>query len=357
MPNCSNDLVTLTRSQMGILLQSLGIGMGAVYLTENMGQLEAIFSYPEHHALLLPRAVGEVTDIQHLQKTLLPQGSLILPLLYQDNVLLGFLTIGGGKRDWEEADLALIRKVVSTISIAVALDRRNQMLYQQQQEFLARFIHQLRNPLSAIRTFAQLLWRRLGHDQTNQGLAGQIVQETLHLQELLGAGEMPYPLLLSGDAPKLLPATESIDPLPIIQSVSAHGQAIATTRNLRFTTHVPEDLPTIFGEERALREVLHNLVDNALKYTPVGGTIHLGTAVTPTHLQIRVQDTGIGISTPDLEQIFTSGFRGEQAHDGVAGSGLGLAIVKDLIQRLGGSIDVHSQVGVGSEFVVSLPLA
>jgi signal transduction histidine kinase len=341
---------------MGILLQSLGIGMGAVYLTENMGQLQAIFSYPDHYSLLLPSAGGEVMDIQHLQKNLLPQDSLILPLLYE-NVLLGFLTISRGKRDWEEADLALIKKVVSTISIAVALDRRNQMLYQQQKDFLARFIHQLSNPLSAIRTFAQLLWRRLGNDLNNQTIAGQIVQETIHLQELLGSGEVDYPLLLSGDVPKLLPATASIDPLPILYQVSAHAQAIAQTRNLQFTLDIPDRLPLIFGDEQALREVLHNLVDNALKYTPDGGMVQIGAVVVDSHLQITVQDTGVGIPESDLDKIFTERWRGEQTHDSIAGSGLGLAIVKDLLQRMGGSIAVDSQVGKGSKFVVSVPLS
>jgi signal transduction histidine kinase len=341
---------------MGILLQSLGIGMGAVYLTENMGQLQAIFSYPDHYPLLLPSAEGQMVDMQHLHQTLLPQGSIILPLLY-DNVWLGFLTIGKGKREWEEADLALIKQVVHTISIAVALDRRNQVLYQQQKDFLARFIHQLRNPLSAIRTFAQLLWRRLADDPPNQEIAGQIVQETIHLQELLGAGSGTYPLLLGSDTPKLLPASASIDPLPILHRVCAHAQAIAPTRNLQFTADLPDRLPPICGEEQALREVLHNLVDNALKYTPEGGRVQISTKVLEQRLEITVQDTGLGIPDADLDNIFTAGWRGAHTAQTTSGSGLGLAIVKDLVQGMGGMIGVHSQVGQGSAFVVSLPLA
>ncbi len=359
MLNASPDLIALTRSQMGILMQSLGVAMATVYLAEEVGnglapKLLEIFAYPDH-ALPDNTPAGDSTSLSKPQV-------ILLPLVY-DNHLLGFLRLGREQPPWSEQDLALIGQVVNTLAIAFALDRRNQLLYQQQQDFLARFLHQVRNPLSAIRTFAQLLWRRLRQDQRNQELSQAILQEVQHLQELFLAVETPQPFLLAQSHPsnKLLPAGKlAVQPTqlqPILEAVCHHAEAIASDRQLHFSADIPPHLPAVLGNASAIREVLANLIDNALKYTPQGGKVHLAVALAPPHLSLTVADSGVGIPEADLPHLFTAGFRGQQATGEIAGSGLGLAIARDLVQQMGGTITVQSQVGQGSQFVVQLPLA
>jgi signal transduction histidine kinase len=342
---------------MGILLQSLGIGMGAVYLAEEVSgsapHLQEIFAYPDPHQLILPYPSWGEVGITHHER-------MVLPLLYE-NTLLGFLMIGRGSGEWTEGDLALIGKVATTLTIAVALDQRQHQLYQQQRDFLARLFHQLRNPLTAIRTFAQLLWRRLAGDSRNQPLAEHILTETAHLQDLLSMAELPRPFLLGAvHAPKLLPAADltltTVDIVPIVQQLARKAETIARERQLHFQVDMAE-VPPVVANQEALREVLSNLLDNALKYTPPSGSVQLSVLSQNDRVQISIADTGIGIPPADRERLFTPYFRGQQANGQIEGTGLGLAIVADLVKQMAGTIDVESAVGQGSKFTVSLAVS
>jgi len=365
MLTATPDLIALTRSQMGILMQSLGIGMATVYLAEEVGndlapKLLEVFVYPDH---LLP-SNAPAGDHSSETASLAKMQMMLLPLVYENHIL-GFLRLGREQPEWSEQDLALIGQVVNTLAIAFALDRRNQLLYQHQQDFMARLLHQVRNPLSAIRTFAQLLWRRLKQDQRNQELSQGILQEAQHLQELFLLAETPQPSLLAQPADtlshKLLPAGKlTVQPTqlqPILESVAHNASAIADLRQINFTAELPDTLPPVLTNASAIREVLTNLLDNALKYTPAGGRVNLAVAEGDNHLTITVADSGVGIPPADLEHLFTPGFRGHQAHGAIAGSGLGLAIARDLVQQMGGDISVQSQLGEGSQFVVQIPIA
>jgi len=365
MLTATPDLIALTRSQMGILMQSLSISMATVYLAEEVGnglapKLQEVFVYPDHLLPSNPAAWDSIDATASLAK---PQ-VMLLPLVY-DNHILGFLRLGREQPEWSEQDLALIGQVVNTLAIAFALDRRNQLLYQHHQDFVARLLHQVRNPLTAIRTFAQLLWRRLKQDQRNQELSQGILQEAQHLQELFLLAETHQPFLLAQPehplSHKLLPAGKlAVQPTqlqPILQGVAHNASAIAAVRQIDFTTDIPADLPPVPANASAIREVLTNLIDNALKYTPAGGKVHLGAAVSDNSLRITVADSGVGIPSADLEHLFTPGFRGHQAQGAIAGSGLGLAIARDLVRQMGGDISVQSQLGEGSQFVVQLPMA
>ena len=363
MPTATPDLIALTRAQMGILMQSLGVAMATVYVAEEVGnglspKLLEIFAYPDH---VLPDNSPEGESATgSLAKTQV----MLLPLVYE-NQLLGFVRLGRDQPEWSEQELALIGQVVNTLVIAFALDRRGQLLYEQQKDFLARLLHQVRNPLSAIRTFAQLLWRRLRQDRRNQELSQAILQEVQHLQDLFLLAETSQPFLLAQPphslSTKLLPAGKlALQPTqlaPILEALCQNAAAIASDRQLQFSTAIPPHLPPVLGIGSAIREVLGNLIDNALKYTPPGGKVHLAVAVADSHLTITVADSGVGIPEADLQHLFTPRFRGQQATGTIEGSGLGLAIARDLVQQMGGSISVQSQVGKGSEFVVQLPLA
>jgi signal transduction histidine kinase len=299
---------------------------------------------------------------------LVRQRRFVLPLIYEE-AILGFLMTGRDDRDWLEYEQLQIQQIANTLAIACALDRRNQWLaanqqrnYEQQSNFLSSLLHQLRNPLTAIRTFGQLLSRRIVAEDPNQKFVTGILRETQHIQDLLSEADRPTQLLLSEAEHEkaLLPAAMElgiVDLSEILDGITNFASAIAQERNIQFLSNIPSHLPKVFGNESALREAIGNLAENALKYTPERGYVLLGADVKPDTVYIYVQDTGVGIPEADLPRLFERNFRGRQADGAISGTGLGLAIANELVQKMEGSIHVISQVGKGSTFAVTLKRA
>jgi signal transduction histidine kinase len=120
------------------------------------------------------------------------------------------------------------------------------------------------------------------------------------------------------------------------------ASAVAEERHLSCQVNLPSNLPPVQANPQALREILSNILDNALKYTPSGGTIEIQVQFNSHQLGIGISDTGPGIPQTDLEHLFERGYRGAQAAGEISGTGLGLAIAQDLIQQMQGNIQVFS---------------
>ncbi|MFM7602714.1 MAG: sensor histidine kinase [Pseudanabaena sp.] len=372
MLSASPDLVALARSQIILLTQSLGAVASAIYITENVADgmptnLIEVAVFPEDGLIALPEAFPETLPMLSMGSSgLVKQRRFVLPLIYEENIL-GFLMTGRDDRDWQEYEQSQIQQIANTLAIACALDRRNQWLvanqqrsYEEQSNFFASLLHQLRNPLTAIRTFAQLLSRRIIESDPNQKFVAGILRETQHIQDLLSEADRPVPLLLpqAEHEKALLPAATTdlapIDLSEILEAITNFASAIAQDRNIQFLSNIPSYLPKVLGNESGLREAISNLVENALKYTPERGYVLLGADVKPDTVYIYVQDTGVGIPDADLPRLFERSFRGRQADGNISGTGLGLAIANELVQKMEGSIHVISQVGKGSTFAVTL---
>jgi signal transduction histidine kinase len=350
----------------------LGAVASAIYITENVADgmptnLIEVAVFPEDGLMALPEAFPETLPMLSIGSSgLVKQRRFVLPLIYEE-AILGFLMTGRDDRDWQEYEQSQIQQIANTLAIACALDRRNQWLvanqqrhYEEQSNFFASLLHQLRNPLTAIRTFAQLLSRRIVESDPNQKFVTGILRETQHIQDLLSEADRPAPLLLpqTEHEKALLPAA-TIDIAPvdlngILEAIANFASAIAQDRNIQFLSNIPSHLPKVLGNESGLREAIGNLVENALKYTPERGYVLLGADVKPDTVYIYVQDTGVGIPDADLPRLFERSFRGRQADGDISGTGLGLAIANELVQKMEGSIHVISQVGKGSTFAVTL---
>lgn len=446
----SSEFVTLCKSQVAVLTQGLGAALSAVYLTEellegNQPKLIPVVIYPEttevweenHPELVLPELRDEMTAIPRLSQAvpkLLPQVSepdptvdstspdradnvlqrqrqVVLPLIHE-GVVMGLLVTSREDRPWNEKELATIERIARTLSIAYIMDQRRAWFEQQltqasrlkaqQRDRLDDLLHQLRNPLTALRTFGKLLFKRLLPGDRNRDLASSLLRESDRLQELLkefdtyldtSETEQPALLLPAAERPEASPrlgtgnwrrvtgeeSSPSVIPLSItavLEPLIDTAQAIAQERNLLLSAVIPRDLPLVQGNPKGLREVLSNLIDNALKYTPAGGKIDIrvnvltqtphrqtwamgtdeglplagngatqsiGTGTQPEQrLAILISDTGPGIPPQDLEHLFERHYRGVQASTTIPGSGLGLAIAKELIEQMQGEIEVYS---------------
>jgi len=222
-------------------------------------------------------------------------------------------------------------------------------------DFVANVSHEFKTPLTAIQGFAETLLGGALDDKANRRRFMEIIRE--HAQRLAR---------LTDDLLKLSRIEAGrleLESRPVSGAALGNGcvetaRLKAESKGLRLTVGLPEDLPAVRGDAVQLGEVLQNLIDNALQYTPPGGRIDV-TAYSNGHEVIfTVADTGIGIPEADLERIFERFYRVDAARSREAGgTGLGLSIARHIVDAHGGRIWVESAVGQGSRFRFSIDSA
>jgi two-component system NtrC family sensor kinase len=219
-------------------------------------------------------------------------------------------------------------------------------------DFVTTVSHDLRSPLTAILGYIELL-RRTGslnevQVQFADRVTGSVNSISKLIEELLELGKIEAGFDQDREIVFLSPII-----LQTVESLSHQAQA----KQQRIELHVPEDgLPPVLGNPLRLRQVIANLVENALKYTPKGGWVQVRLENNKGLLLLRVTDNGIGIPKKDQPYIFDKFYRTNEAVDNYPGTGLGLSIVKSAVEAHGGRIWVNSEVGVGTTFNVMLPV-
>jgi signal transduction histidine kinase len=166
-------------------------------------------------------------------------------------------------------------------------------------------------------------------------------------------------ILLTGqlDAGRLPLEHERFDPVALTKSVVDSAE-LHLPSGIELRVRAAEDVPAVAGDENQLRQVISNLVDNAIKYSPQGGDVELRLHRNGQFARIEVADSGLGIPRDEHHRIFEKFYRLDPALTrGVNGTGLGLYISKELVERMNGRISVDSEPGRGSTFVVEVPLA
>ncbi|MEP7356012.1 MAG: ATP-binding protein [Anaerolineales bacterium] len=149
-----------------------------------------------------------------------------------------------------------------------------------------------------------------------------------------------------------------IDIRPVVQAAVETWTGVAQEQTITVRPALAAQLPWVQADAARLTQILNNLLANALRHTPPGGSVTLAAEALDEGVRLSVADTGDGIAPADLARVFDRFYRGDKARArGSGGSGLGLAITKALVEAMGGTIAVTSQVGVGSTFTVTLPRA
>jgi len=226
-------------------------------------------------------------------------------------------------------------------------------------DFVANVSHELRTPLTAIKGYAETLLGAAGNDaetrrrflsviDRHSGRLGRLIDDLLTLSDLeLGRS----PLRLG-----MVPVVAAVDDVLLILGEPAGRAGVELSAAVE-----PESL-TISADPDRFRQVLINLIDNAIKYTPGGGRIRVHAAhASPGHagmVEIAVVDTGIGIPAQDLPRLTERFFRVDKGRSrALGGTGLGLAIVKHIVQAHGGDLEITSTVGTGTTVRVYFPAA
>ncbi len=427
----STEFATLCQSQIGLLSQSLGAMWSIIYLTEEMGedgqsklfpfaiypqvQAQRFFELPPIKLSDIWQALQSRSIAQLLLDDLTSKGTanstnsadtwttdltetkqLILPLIHQET-LIGLLVTGREDREWQASELQQVEEIARTISIARFIEfqyhwTQNKLTIQEnlrriEHDRLDNLLHQLRNPLTALRTFGKLLLKRMLPEDPNHKLAQNILAQSDRFQALLEQFETEshklsspdstitpnndtFPLLSTSNnifdqSSFLLPSStaelDAVDLNQIIEPLFNTASAIALERKIELINYLPPIIPTVKGDFAALREILNNLIDNALKYTPSGGKVQLKLETFEGMVGIRIEDTGYGIPLIDQERIFERHYRGIQTKGDIPGTGLGLAIAQELAKKMQGKIELISpnnlsEISPGTTFIVWLPL-
>jgi signal transduction histidine kinase len=294
-----------------------------------------------------------------------------LPLRHQ-NVLLGAIQVETTVVPWPETLGQRLQAVALCLTEALCLDLEQQRLQRtlkEQNAELDLLLHQLRNPLAALRTFGQLLLRRLDQDSQNRPLVEGLLAEERQLnryvdalstlarpEPLLAGAAAPQPLLLPPllSGPEGQPLAELLDPL--LQ------RAVATAALQGRPWQGPTTVPPWRGDSGAVAEILANLLENAFRYSPQGVAVGLVAQQAEGRLNLTVWDAGPPIDADERQAIFERGVRGRRGAQR-PGTGLGLALARDLAVALGGTLELlpspatvnPALPGAGNAFRLSLP--
>jgi signal transduction histidine kinase len=249
--------------------------------------------------------------------------------------------------------VALLEALASQSAVAII----NARLFNQS-DLLAEIMHELKTPLMAITAASELLTRPDLPEEKHSDVVQMIKKETTRLSKMT-RDFLDFARLESG---RVRMASESVNVAAVIQDIVAITQPQAAARNINITTDLAADLPSptgpyqLVGDADQLKQVLLNLVSNAIKYNVEDGRITISAESTQSELCLAVADTGPGIAQEDIGHLFERFYR-IPGSEGTEGSGLGLSIAHKIVEEHNGRIAVASTLGEGTTFTVYLPVS
>jgi len=219
--------------------------------------------------------------------------------------------------------------------------------------FVAQATHELRMPLTNIRLYTESALEEGERDVALRAKCLNVInQESKRLERIVG--DMLSVAEIEAGTLKLRTGDLRLETL--FEELKNDYQAQANERQLTLKFNLPPKLPAIKADRDKIVLALHNLIGNAIKYTPVKGTVNVNVDITDRHLIIEVADTGIGIGAEETELIFDKFYRSKDARVAeITGTGLGLSVARELIRLHRGDITVRSQLNQGSTFTLTIP--
>ena len=220
-------------------------------------------------------------------------------------------------------------------------------------EFVSAVSHEFRSPLTGIRQLGEMLLRgRWKNEQRRQEYYQMIVRESDRLTRLV-ENLLDFSRMEEGHQQYDL---EPVEPTQWLQKLVEDFQSEVADENMSIVASIPQELPVLSGDREALTCAVHNLLDNAVKYSGNSKKVWLDAEANNSRLSIQVRDRGLGIPEEDRKHIFEKFFRGGgEISRQVKGAGLGLSLVKQIVTTHGGSLQFESLTGQGSTFSIHLP--
>lgn len=280
---------------------------------------------------------------------------LITALYDSSGQLRGF---GKVTRDMTERKLAeemrtQLQERNHQLELAKEARSQAEAMLRSRDEFLTVTAHELRTPITSLLGYAQLLQRRFDQPspERDQRAIKAIISQAQRLNHFT---TMLLDMMRLGTGHRTLHRTE-LDLRAEVGHIVSRFQMLYDRHTLMLAA--PPEPVIIIGDEHSLEQIFDNLIQNAIKYSPLGGTIAISIELAEAHARITIADQGIGIPATSLPHIFDRFYRAANVTpEHISGMGIGLFIVKELVTLHGGTIDVTSTPGQGTSFRVSLPL-
>ncbi len=270
-----------------------------------------------------------------------------MPLIAKDKVIGALEAINKQTDEFNEEDQEVLMALGAHAAVAI----ENTRLFHQS-DLIAEMVHELRTPLASLNTAAHLLAREDVPEERRQRVADVIRSEATRLSELATAF-LDLARLESG---RVQFKAEVLDPRILLGECVGVMRGKAHECGLTLNISIPEQLPALKVDRDKIKQVILNLISNAIKYNRPSGSVNLEAHTTGEELIISVSDTGPGIKEEDQEHLFEKFYRVQSSEKIAPGSGLGLAISKRIVEAHSGRIELESEMGVGSTFTVILPL-
>jgi PAS domain S-box-containing protein len=279
---------------------------------------------------------------------------MIVPLLAAERPI-GAMTLASAEsgRSYDDEDLRVAELLASRAALAVdkaRLYRDAQLATNARDEVLSIVSHDLRNPLNTIMMSAGLLQEQVPADRSIDVRQLDIIMRQAKnmnrmIQDLLDVARI--------EAGRLPVEEQREDAASLLREACQAAQPLASARNIRIETDADGGLPPVCVDRQRILQVFSNLVGNAIRFTPEGGTITLRAGRADAWVTFAVEDTGPGVDAEDLPHLFQRFYQASKTRRG--GAGLGLSIAKGIVEAHGGRIDVRSTPGEGATFCFTVP--
>ena len=338
------------RSKLKAILASMEEGVVAVDRDERVVHMNQVAGRllgvdPEQ---ALERPIWEVTRLHEMSEALgetLTKGELVHRVIRRPGTPDRILEVHASPLTGDGATPAGAVLVLDDITQLRRLETMRR-------DFFGNVSHELKTPLAAIHGLVETLIDDPSIEAaTRQRFLLKVRNQSERLASLV-SDLLSLSRLESGSLGDL----EPIDVRHVVQDSLRFLRPLAESREIDLSSQLPEHAAMIEGEEETLRQTVSNLLDNAIKYTPVGGKVTVEVTAEATSIRLRVRDTGLGIDRRHLTRIFERFYRVDKARSReVGGTGLGLAIVKHAVFAMRGDVSVNSIKGKGTTFEIILP--
>jgi len=284
--------------------------------------------------------VGQVVNLQ-------TKSILGVPLIAKEKVIGALEVINKRDGTFSSEDQNLLITLAAQAAIAI----ENSRLFLQS-DLISELVHELRTPMASLSTAAHLLLHPELPEEQRQKIVGIIRDETFRVSEL-ASSFLDLARLESGRA-QFRPIIINMKELLLDCADLLRVRAIE--KGLKTVIEIPTELPAIKVDRDKIKQVLINLISNAVKYNKVGGRIGLRARVDGNDISVEISDTGAGIPPEYLPCLFQKFYRVPGSEQLASGTGLGLVICKQIMDAHRGRIEVQSKVGEGTNFIVHLPI-
>ena len=258
---------------------------------------------------------------------------------------------------FEQEDMEFVSRLADHAVISIENARLYEAVKKANQaktEFVSVMTHELRLPMTSIKGYAEMLT-----------MSGELNEKQLRFIDIIQSSIQRMSVQISdlSDIARIesgrlqIDIEDNLDLKSLVQGVISPLQTEIDTREHKLVVDIPDDLPRVNADPRRLQQVWTNLISNAYKYTPNGGTITVQAKSDKEIITCSVKDTGVGMTEGEVEKLFNKFWRSEDAYvRDQPGTGLGLAIAKNLVEMQGGEISVESKKGNGTTFSFTIPI-